>query len=56
MAGTHQGEFMCIPASGAPISVEGFDLIRVRDGVCVKHWGVQDNAVLLEQVGAMPTG
>jgi steroid delta-isomerase-like uncharacterized protein len=54
MVGTHQGEFMGIPASGAAVSVEGFDLIRVRDGLCVEHWGVQDNAALLEQLGAMP--
>jgi steroid delta-isomerase-like uncharacterized protein len=52
--GTHQGEFLGIPASGNRISVEGFDLIRVTDGICTEHWGVFDNGALLQQVGAGP--
>ena len=54
MEGTHQGDFMGIPATGARVSMEGFDLIRVRDGLCTEHWGVQDNAGLMQQVAGPP--
>ncbi|MGI8808741.1 MAG: ester cyclase [Acidimicrobiales bacterium] len=40
--------------TGAPVSMEGFDLIRVRDGRCTEHWGVQDNAGMLQQLGVIP--
>lgn len=56
MEGTHQGEFMGIPASGVQVTMDGCDLIRVRDGLCTEHWGVQDNAGLLQQLGGMPPG
>ena len=52
--GTYQGELMGIPASGNRVSVEGFDLIRVTDGICTEHWGVFDNGSLMEQMGAGP--
>ncbi len=41
---------------GVQVSMEGFDLIRLRDSLCPEHWGVQDNAGLLQQLGAMPPG
>lgn len=46
---------MGIPASGARVSVEGFDLIRVDNGICTEHWGVFDNGTLMEQLGAGPS-
>ncbi len=52
--GTQQGEFMGIPASGKRVSVDGFDLIRVTDGICTEHWGVFDNGSLMEQLGVGP--
>jgi predicted ester cyclase len=52
--GTHEGDFMGIPATGARVSFECFDLIRVADGVCTEHWGVQDNAALMLQLGVGP--
>lgn len=54
MEGTQQGEFMGMRASGNRVSVEGFDLIRVTDGLCTEHWGVFDNGSLVEQLGAGP--
>jgi steroid delta-isomerase-like uncharacterized protein len=54
MTGTHQGDFVGMPATGARVSMEGFDLIRVQDGMCTEHWGVQDNAGLLQQLGGPP--
>ena len=52
MSGTHRGEFMGIPASNRRIQVQTMDLIRLRDGKCVEHWGVTDTMAMMEQLGA----
>jgi steroid delta-isomerase-like uncharacterized protein len=54
--GTHQGEFMGVPASGNRIDIETIDIIRVADGKCAEHWGVTDNIALMQQIGAIPEG
>ena len=36
---THTGEFMGIPASGKRVAIEVIDIIRMRDGKYVEHWG-----------------
>ena len=54
MTGTHDGDFMGIPASGRKIDVPGFDLVRIRDGKAVEHWGVTDNLAMMQQLGAIP--
>ncbi len=51
MRGTHQGEFMGIPASGNPIDVAGIDINQWRDGKCIAHWGVTDFAAMMQQIG-----
>jgi steroid delta-isomerase-like uncharacterized protein len=52
--GTHEGEFMGVPATGNRIDIETIDIIRVADGKCVEHWGVTDNMGLMQQIGAIP--
>ena len=54
MEGTHQGEFMGIPATGKTISVEAMDFLRVANGKLVEHWGVTDQMAMMQQLGAMP--
>lgn len=54
MTGTHQGEFMGIPATGRRIEVPGMDLVRIRNGKAVEHWGVTDNLAMMQQLGAVP--
>ncbi len=53
-SGTHQGNFMGMPPSGKRFEVTGFDLIRVRDGQVVEHWGVMDAMKMMQQLGAIP--
>jgi len=53
-AGTHSGgELMGIPPTGRKVSVEVIDIMRVADGKFVEHWGLMDNAAMLQQLGAM---
>jgi steroid delta-isomerase-like uncharacterized protein len=52
--GTHQGEFMGIPATGKRISIGVIDIIRVSGGKAVEHWGQMDAMGLMQQIGAIP--
>ena len=51
MAGTHEGEFMGMPATGRKIAVPIADFMRVKDGKFAEHWGVTDVAAMMEQLG-----
>lgn len=51
--GTHEGEFMGIPPTGNRIEMETIDIIRVRDGKAVEHWGVSDGLALMQQLGVI---
>lgn len=52
--GTHQGEFMGLPATGKAITFSVIDIMRVADGKMVEHWGQADTLGLLQQLGAIP--
>ena len=51
MLGTHEGEFMGVPASGNEINVAAIDILQFRDDKVVAHWGVTDMAAMMEQMG-----
>ena len=52
--GTHQGEFMGIPATGKQVSVKFMDMWRVEDGQAVENWVRIDMLSLMVQLGAAP--
>jgi steroid delta-isomerase-like uncharacterized protein len=53
--GTHQGEFMGMPASGRSIDVQLIDIIRFgENGLAQEHWGVFDALAMMQQLGAIP--
>ena len=53
--GTHQGEFMGIPATGKSIDVHLVDIVRFGDdGVGREHWGVFDAMTMMQQLGVVP--
>ena len=55
--GTHQGEFMGMPATGKPIDVQLIDIVRFGDdGLAHEHWGVFDALAMMQQLGAVPDG
>ena len=51
MTGTHKGEFMGIPATNKQFSVQAMDIVQFRDGKAIAHWGVTDQAAMMEQLG-----
>jgi steroid delta-isomerase-like uncharacterized protein len=55
--GTHQGEFMGMPATGKAVDVRLIDIIRFGDdGLAREHWGVIDMLTMMQQLGAIPEG
>lgn len=50
--GTHEGELMGIPASGAEVTMTGIDILRVEDGKVVERWGEFNGLELMQQIGA----
>ncbi len=55
--GTHQGEFMGMPATGKSVDVQLIDIIRFGDdGLAREHWDVFDALSMMQQLGAIPEG
>ena len=53
--GTHQGEFLGMPATGKSVDVQLIDITRFGDdGLAREHWGVFDTLAMLQQLGAIP--
>jgi len=53
--GTHEGEFLGVPATGKVIEVEGMDISRLEGGRVVEHWTQMDTLGVLQQLGLVPT-
>lgn len=55
--GTHEGEFLGMPATGKRFEAKLVDIIRFGDdGRAREHWGVFDQLSMLQQLGAIPAG
>jgi steroid delta-isomerase-like uncharacterized protein len=54
LSGSHQGEFLGVPASGNDVQLAITTLLTMRDGKCVERWSTADMLGLLIQVGAVP--
>ena len=52
--GTHQGEFLGIPATGKKVSFYTVDAMRVVNGKITEHWGVATLLDLMQQLGVVP--
>jgi steroid delta-isomerase-like uncharacterized protein len=52
--GTHQADFMGIPATGRRVTVSQIDITRCADGRMVEHWGQFDALGLMQQLGGVP--
>jgi predicted SnoaL-like aldol condensation-catalyzing enzyme len=45
--GTHVGELLGIPPSGAKVVIDAIDILRVVDGRLTEHWTIADMANLM---------
>jgi predicted ester cyclase len=52
MRGTHRGAFRGLPPTGRTFTVHLVDLVRMRNGRLLEHWGGPDMLDLLTQLGA----
>ncbi len=53
--GTHSGDFMGIPPSGAVAESSGITVFRIADGRIAEEWSQSDMLGLLQQIGAIPS-
>lgn len=40
ISGTQTGQLLGVPATGKALSIEVIDIVRVKDGKYLEHWGV----------------
>ena len=53
-AGTHQGTFMGLPATGKRFDVPFMDIMRLRDAKNLEEWDCFDTFGLMRALGAVP--
>jgi steroid delta-isomerase-like uncharacterized protein len=54
MRGTHRGQFMGIPPTEKPITVQALNIYHLKNGQIVREFGAPDMLGLLAQIGALP--
>lgn len=50
MKGTHKNNFMGLDPTDKPVTISGFDIFRVEDGVVAERWGTLDGLTLMQQL------
>lgn len=48
--GTHEGEYLGVPATGKRVTFNSTDIMKVRDGLFSAHWGAADLFGLVAQL------
>ncbi len=54
LRGTHQDEFMGIPATNISVEVRGMVMSRFKDNKIFEDWEILDNLSFLQQLGIVP--
>ena len=52
--GTHQGEFMGIPATGKDFHIDEIHIVRIEGGKMMEHWGIANSMTMMQQLGVAP--
>jgi predicted ester cyclase len=47
---THKGNFFGVPATNKSVVMDVIDIVRLRDGKFVEHWGILDTQGLMAQI------
>ena len=50
MQGTHQNSFMGVDPTEKQVTVSGFDIFRLADGLVAERWGTLDGLTLMQQL------
>ena len=51
--GTHEGNFMGIPATGNHVTMQTIHIFRFEDGRMAEHWAVRDDLGMMRQLGVI---
>lgn len=54
VTGTHQGDYMGLPATGRPVAYNEIFIFRFVDGRIAETWGVVDVLAQMKQLGMLP--
>jgi len=54
MTGTNSGMMGNMPATNKQVTVDGIDLIKVKDGKATERWGFFDTMKMMTDLGLMP--
>jgi steroid delta-isomerase-like uncharacterized protein len=54
LRGTQKGEFMGIAPTGKAVAISAIDILVIKDGKAVEHWGNEDDLGMMQQLGAIP--
>jgi steroid delta-isomerase-like uncharacterized protein len=54
MTGTNSGAMGNMPATNKQVSIDGIDVIAIKDGKAVERWGMFDNMKMMGELGMMP--
>jgi len=54
MSGTHKGELMGMPPTNKSFKIQFIDILEIHDGRGTAHWGVTDQAAMMQQLGLAP--
>jgi predicted ester cyclase len=52
--GTHQADFFGNPPSGKQVSFGTIDIVTIKEGQIIEHWGESNWLRILQQIGASP--
>jgi predicted ester cyclase len=52
--GTNLGSIMKMPPTGRKMDITVIDIVRIKDGKIVEHWGVPDQLGMMLQAGLFP--
>jgi len=54
MTGTNSGAMGEMPATNKQVSIDGMDVVAIKDGKAYERWGFFDNMKMMTQLGMMP--
>jgi predicted ester cyclase len=54
--GTHSGRLQDVGPTGKAVAIEVIDIVRLRDGQYLEHWGINTLTVVLDQLRASADG